>query len=132
MKTRYTIYIGALASLLTVGFSSSAMSMYLEKNPVDRNVVAFHALNNSNIVYVLGSDRKLWREFGNAGNPNPPPQLVDKNVLAFQPVDSHIVYVLGSDGKLWREFDNAWNAQKPRQFIAKQVEDFQPVDGDRV
>jgi hypothetical protein len=116
MKPRYQNYLGTLALLLGVGLSTAAMANYLDRSEVDANVLAFHALDNSNIVYVLGSDRKLWREFGNAWAQTQPRQLVDGNVLAFLPVDSHIVYVLGRDGKLWREFDNAWNVQKPRRL----------------
>src|SRR6516165_7895405 len=94
MKTRYKHYAGTVALLVGIGFSSSAMANYLDRSEVDANVLDFHALDNSNIVYVLGSDRKLWREFGNAWNRTQSRQLVDGNVLSFRPVDSHVVYVL--------------------------------------
>src|SRR6202008_423122 len=94
MKTRHKNHLAATTLLVGIGFSSSAMADY----EVDANVLAFHALDNSNIVYVLGTDRKLWREFHDAWNRTQPRQKVDENVVAFKPVDSHVVYVLHSDG----------------------------------
>jgi hypothetical protein len=44
----------------------------------------FQALD-ATTVYVLGSDRKLWRESGNMSNRS----QVDANVLQFQALDDY-------------------------------------------
>src|SRR6266480_1609825 len=65
---------------------------------------SFQAIDDT-IVYVLGIDGRLWREFGTFDNAQKPRELVDgPGVAAFQAIDSEVVYVLGTDGRLWREF----------------------------
>ncbi len=67
-------------------------------NPVDQNVLAFHALDPS-FVFVEGEDNRLWREDGDSTHRD----LVDADVRDFQPTSLVTVWVEGSDGKLWRE-----------------------------
>src|SRR5260370_3928977 len=72
------------------------------------------------LVYVLGTDGKLWREWGDWSNR----VSVDDNVLWFWAIDSNFVYVQGGDNQLWRERDNKSN----RDFVDDNVLAFQPID----
>jgi hypothetical protein len=94
-----------------------------EKSRIDGTVAAFNAINAA-LIYVLGTDHRLWRELGDAGKRTE----VDRSVKDFQAVDGSVVYVLGADGQLWREVGNA----QSRAFVAKQVVAFQylPVGND--
>jgi hypothetical protein len=65
---------------------------------VDANVASFQALDWQ-MVYVKGTDNKLWLETGNYTSRT----FVDANVATFQGLDTTTVFVLGSDGKLWHE-----------------------------
>ena len=80
------------------------------------------------VVYVLGSDGKLWREFGTYDNSSRPRVMVDANVQGFQAIDDTLVYVLGSDGKLWREFGTYDNSSRPRVMVDANVKGFQAID----
>jgi hypothetical protein len=98
---------------------------------VDSSVRAFRALD-ADTVYVLGTDAKLWREFGMWNNTLQPRIEVDGNVKAFQPLDVHTVYVLGADGNLWREFDTGNDAEHPREQVDGNVRAFQALDANTV
>jgi hypothetical protein len=102
----------------------SAIDPSCSSEVVDANVADFQALNPPQdpcVVYVLGSDTKLWREFGNLNDR----QFVDAKVAAFQPLDPNIVFVLGSDSKLWREVGNL----NDRSFVDGNVKAFHTLDG---
>jgi uncharacterized caspase-like protein len=94
---------------------------------VDESVRAFQALDAST-VYVLGTDERLWREFGTWNNAQQPRIRVDETVRAFQAIDATTVYVLGSNGRLWREFGTWDNARQPRVAVAENVKAFQALD----
>ena len=81
---------------------------------------AFQAVDAA-IVYVLGANGNLWREFGTYNNTQHPRALVDTNVRAFQALDSETVYVLGVNGNLWREFETYNNPQHPRVLVDSNV-----------
>jgi hypothetical protein len=90
---------------------------------VDQNVLDFQVDTHGN-VYVLYTDRNLYRKYTNGKRPD----WVDGNVLAFQALDETYVYVLGTDGKLWRERGNMNN----RDSVAQGVLGFQVLDPARV
>ena len=84
----------------------------------DGNAVG--AQKTGTVVYVRGSDKKLWREaFGQGHGPNP----VDANVADFRAIDSSMVFVEGNDGNLWRE-DGDYNH---RDHVDGNVLAFQPT-----
>jgi hypothetical protein len=59
---------------------------------------------DSNNVFVVGTDNRLWLEFGPFGQQIPPQRVpVDDNVDVVQPVSAEDVFVLDWDGNLWRE-----------------------------
>jgi hypothetical protein len=91
---------------------------------------SFQALDDT-VVYVLGSDGKLWREFGTYDNSSWPRVMVDANVRGFQAIDDTLVYVLGSDGKLWREFGTYDNSSRRRVMVDANVQGFQAIDDRR-
>jgi hypothetical protein len=107
---------------------SSDDALWREGNPralIDQNVGDFQPLDAGNIVYVRGTNGRLWREFGTMSNRKP----VDNQVAAFQAVDANLVFVLSTDGKLWRETGDANN----RKNVAGSIKAFQYVpDGDTV
>ena len=75
------------------------------------------------LVYVRGTDTKLWRERDNGANRD----FVDDSVASFQPMDSSypgLVYVLGDDGNLWRE----WGDKNSREPVDSTAVDFQAMD----
>ena len=104
--------------------------------PGGSDFVARHGLSaqeyqqqfDDTVVYVLGSDGKLWREFGTYDNSSRPRVMVDANVKGFQAIDDTLVYVLGSDGKLWREFGTYDNSSRPRVMVDANVKGFQAID----
>jgi hypothetical protein len=71
---------------------------------VDKSVAAFQAVDR-HLIYVLGTDGRLWREAGGHDQA----VLVDRDLLvssgnaAFQATDPAHIYVLDSDHKLWAE-----------------------------
>jgi hypothetical protein len=71
---------------------------------VDQSVATFQAIN-SQTVFVLGKDGRLWREISGRSQA----MLVDRDVLvtsgktAFHADDPAHVFLLGSDHKLWLE-----------------------------
>jgi hypothetical protein len=69
------------------------------------------------------TDRKLWRETGDANNRT----LVDSNVAAFQALDTATVYVVGTDGNLWRESTSA-----NRVWVDGNVDKVQALDATTV
>ncbi|MBV9038839.1 MAG: hypothetical protein JO182_30420, partial [Acidobacteriaceae bacterium] len=75
---------------------------------------------STDVLYVLGTDAKLWRETGSYQNRS----LVDSNVVAFQALDATTVYVLGTNGYLWRETGNYQN----RSLVDADVDFFQALD----
>jgi hypothetical protein len=94
---------------------------------VDGSVRAFRGLDAS-IVYVLGSDGNLWREFDTWNNALQPRKQVDHDVSAFEALDASTVFVLGTDGSLWREFGTWNNTKKSRNYVDGNVEAFQALD----
>src|SRR5262249_26354906 len=79
----------------------------------------------NNTVYVLGSDRNLWREYGSMSSRD----WVDGNVSAFFPVDvNYTIYVRGLDGNLWRER----GSMKSRDWVDGNVTSFFPLDSTNV
>jgi hypothetical protein len=72
-----------------------------DRKEVASTVEAFQYLSDGDTTYVLARDGSLWRQEG-AGKPD----LVDRNVAAFQAVDMHLAFVLGKDGRLWKELGN--------------------------
>jgi hypothetical protein len=95
--------------------------------PVDGSVRSFRGLDTS-LVYVLGTDGKLWREFDTWNNALQPRQNVDNNVNAFQALDAYVVFVLESDGTLWRDFGVWNNTRRPRNYVDGNVQAFQALD----
>jgi hypothetical protein len=85
---------------------------------------------DTNDIYVLGSDRKLWLETG-PWNTNPPHRTyVDQCVRAFEELGTTQALVLGLDGNLWLE--NAPFGSMPpahRSPVDGNVEAFQSVGG---
>jgi hypothetical protein len=73
-----------------------------DRKEVASTVEAFQYLPDGETTYVLARDGSLWRQEGGAGKPD----LVDRNVAAFQAVDMHLAFVLGKDGRLWKELGN--------------------------
>jgi hypothetical protein len=94
---------------------------------VDGTVRAFRGFDAS-IVYVLGTDGKLWREFETWDNALKPRKNVDNNVTAFQALDANIVFVLGTDGTLWRVFGTWNNTRRSRNYVDGSVQAFQALD----
>jgi hypothetical protein len=80
---------------------------------------AFQGLND-NLVYVLGSDKNLWREQGDMHNRG----WVDGNVAEFQALDNNLVCVLGTDGNLWHEQGDMHN----RSWVDGNVAQFHAID----
>jgi hypothetical protein len=113
-----------MAGLVSVSLSGSKQPDTVQ---VDGSVRAFRGFDAS-LVYVLGTDGKLWREFDAWNNVLQPRQNVDNNVNAFQPLDAHIVFVLEADGTLWRDFGVWNNTRRPRNYIDGNVEAFQALD----
>src|SRR5579883_356253 len=106
--------------------TAAGASEALAKTPVwiDGNVASFKtcvdpACTKVGVVYVLGTDGKLWRETGNMTNRT----FVDANVLDYQPIDGRSVWVLGSDHKLWRELGD----MSTRSIAAVNVTSFSAV-----
>jgi len=71
--------------LLLAGTVLPSMA-YLSRQQVDANVTGFKVINNT-VIYVLGSDGKLWREYGNYLSRT----QVDANVASFKALDG--IYV---------------------------------------
>jgi len=113
-----------MAGFVSVSASDSKPPGILQ---VDGSVRAFHGLDAS-LVYVLGTDGKLWREFDSWNNALQPRQNVDNNVNAFQALDAYIVFVLGTDGTLWRDFGVWNNTRRPRNYVDGNVQAFQALD----
>ena len=110
----------------------------------------FCALDD-NTVFVLGSDRKLWLEYGPFGQiplPNQAPTLgpprscrflIDGNVINYQPIPSPVddfylsgqIYVLGFDGNLWLEWGPFYSGSSGRVLVDANVLDFWAIDGNR-
>jgi hypothetical protein len=92
---------------------------------IDQNAADFQPLAGTNVIYVRGTNARLWREAGDYKTRAP----VDNAVTAFQALDASAVFVLTSDGKLWRETGDARN----RKSIAASARAFQYVpDGDTI
>jgi hypothetical protein len=113
-----------MAGLVSVSASGSKQPGTV---PVDGSVRAFRGLDAS-LVYVLGTDGKLWREFETWNNVLQPRQNVDNNVNSFQALDAQIVYVLETDGTLWRDFSVWNNTRRPRNYVDGNVQSFQALD----
>lgn len=100
-----------------------------QRYPVDDDVSQIYALD-SNTVYVLGSDGKLWLEIGPWGsiaNTIRDRLQVDGSVQGFQPLDTENIFVLGNDGNLWLEhgpWGNVANTINSRRFIDGNVLQF--------
>jgi hypothetical protein len=95
---------------------------------VDGNALSFQVVSDVNdtgiVIYVLGSDRKLWRErFGWQQRGR---TLVDANVASFRALDDSEVFVTGTDGKTWREI-GTW---RTRTFLGAGWVTYQPVRGE--
>jgi hypothetical protein len=71
---------------------------------VDTSVASFQAVD-MHLVYVLGTDGRLWQELGNRAQA----VLVDQHLLVtpgkptFEAMDHQHVYLLGDDRRLWSE-----------------------------
>jgi hypothetical protein len=65
---------------------------------VDHDVAAFHAAD-MNLVYVQGTDGRLWKILGTRDQA----VLIDRDVLSFAAPDAAHVFVLTADHKLWTE-----------------------------
>lgn len=115
------VLVGAAACSSTPSpeeHASSKASAFQSRWQVDASVAKFRAIDGS-LVYVLGTDGKLWRENGNSANRT----MVDANVQSFQPMGANIVYVLGTDGNLWRENGDYTN----RTWVDGNVLTFDPL-----
>ena len=92
-----------LAVILGAGFGIIAWS-HLTTNalllePDSGFVVRPFDVVSDGVVYVLGSDGKLWRERSDMSTRSE----VEANVTQFQAMNDRLVYVLGTDHRLWRE-----------------------------
>jgi hypothetical protein len=88
---------------------------------------SFQALDSQN-VFVLGSDHKLWFEHAPFGAVPPARQEVDGAVQTFQAEDSSDVFVLGTDNNLWLEFGPFGSVPPSRQKVDASVIAFQALD----
>lgn len=71
--------------------------------PLDANVRFFSPVD-SNHVFVVDTDNKLWVESVPFGHQMPPQRAaVDDIVDRVEPVDAEKVFVLDLHGNLWRE-----------------------------
>jgi hypothetical protein len=102
-----------------------------QRQQVDGNVAAFDAID-SNTIYVLGQDGKLWLEHGPFGSVPPPRQQVDGNVAAFAAIDANTIYVLGSNGALWLEHGPFGSVPPPREQVDGNVAAFGAIDANTI
>jgi hypothetical protein len=94
---------------------------------VDGSVRAFRPFDGR-AVYVLGTDGKLWREFGTWNNAAEPRVEIDQSVTAFRPLNADTIFVLRNDGALWRE-SGAWTlSRQSRTKVDGNVRGFKALD----
>jgi hypothetical protein len=80
---------------------------------------AISSIRANDVIYVLDTDGRLWRERGIGTERD----LIDQNVKAFFVNHDRNIEVLGMDGNLWRE-RGTW---RERDLIAYNVHDVQHV-----
>jgi hypothetical protein len=92
---------------------------------------SFQALDTQD-VFVLGTDGKLWWERAPFGSAPPARSQIDATVRTFQAINASNVFVLGNDGNLWYEVPSVffgWGpVPPPREQVDGAVESFQALD----
>jgi hypothetical protein len=132
--------VATVSALLGTWATAKSAHAFDGRNLIDTNVLSFKPLHLPStgvpnttddccIVYVLGTDHKLWREDYANGPGTLNRTWVADNVIDFQPWDGQTVYVLTLGNWLWRVNGNTNNGQV---LVDLNVADFQALDANWV